>query len=105
MVRTHVAADTALDADGQGNLQLPAGHVMQLGGVIDELIHRQSNEVDEHDFHYRAKSGGRRADGESHHRSFADGRVDYTILAESLSESVRDTEWPAQHDVFAKKID
>ena len=105
MVCAHVAADAALNANCQGNLQLPAGHVMQLGGVVDELVHRQSNEVDEHDFHYRAESGSCRADSESHDRSFADGCVDHTVLAESFGESGGDTERPAQRDVFAEEID
>ena len=105
MVCAHVAADAALDANCQGNLQLSTRHVMQLGGVVDELVHRQSNEVDEHDFHHRPESGSCRANSESHDRSFADGCVDHTVLAESFGKSGGDTERPAQSDVFTKEID
>ena len=40
MIRAHSAADAALDSDGQWDFELSAGHVMELCGVIDELIHR-----------------------------------------------------------------
>ena len=66
MVRAHGAADAALDAYGQRNFQLPARHVVQLGGVIDQLIHRQGDKIDEHDFDHRSESGGGGADGKSH---------------------------------------
>jgi len=104
-MRAHVAADAALNTNRQRNFELSAGHVMQFGSMVDELVHCQSDEVDEHNFHHRPEPGGSRADGESHYCPFADGCVDDAVLAESLSESVGDTKWSAQRDVFAKKID
>ena len=84
VVRAHGAADAALDAHGERNFQLPAGHVVQLRGVIDQLIHRQGDKVDEHDLDNGSEAGGCRADGETHDGGFADRCVDHAVGAEAL---------------------
>ena len=69
MMGAHRAADAALNADGERD-NLSARHVVELGGMIDQLVHRQRDEVDEHDLDDRpeARSGG--TDSQSH-----DGRL------------------------------
>ena len=49
MVGAEPATDTALDPDRERYPKEAAGHEAQLGGMVDQLIHRQGGEVDEHD--------------------------------------------------------
>ncbi len=100
----HVACDSALDTDGQRHFQLPAGHVVKLGAVIDELVHCQRDEVDEHDLDDGAQPGERRADGQSHHGAFADRRVDHAALTELFGKPFGHAERAAQGDILAEHV-
>src|ERR671925_185750 len=104
-MRAHRATDAALNAYGERNPELPAGHVMQLRRVVDELVHCQRDEVDEHDLDYRPQSGGRRADGKAHDGALADRRVDHAIYAEFFGQSFGHAERAAESDVFTEDID
>src|SRR5438093_3497877 len=105
MMRAHSAADAALDSDGQSDFELSAGHVMEPCGVIDELIHRSSDEIDKHDLDDGTKSRCRRADGESRDRAFADRCIDDPVFAKCFRQSVGYPERPAESNVFPEKIE
>jgi hypothetical protein len=59
---------------------------VKLGGVIDDLIHRQRDEILEHDVDDRAASDNRRTDADTANRVLADGRVAHALASEFLDE-------------------
>ena len=42
-------------AHNQRNGKLPPGHIPDLGGVIDNLVHRQQAEINRHQLHHRTQ--------------------------------------------------
>ena len=105
MVGAHVALDAALDPHGQRHFQLAPGHVVELGRVVDELVHGQRDEVHEHDLHHRTQARQGRADGHAHDGAFADGRVHHPVRAQLLGDALGDSEGTSQRHVLAKDID
>ena len=77
---------------------------MQFRGMVDQLIHRQGDKVDEHDLDNGSEPRRCRADSETHDRAFADRRVDHPIRAKLFSESFSDAEGAAEGDVFAEDV-
>ena len=79
---------------------------MNLGGLIHHLVHREGQEVAEHDVDHRAHAGHRRADTYAGETSFGDGRIDDAVGAEFFDESGEDFERCAGlRDVFAEDAD
>src|ERR1051326_6357431 len=103
MMGSHGTADSTLNADGQRNVQLAAGHVMQLRGMIDELIHRKRDEIDEHDLDHGLESGKSRPDRKPRHRTFAYRRIHHAT-AEGLCQSGRYAEGSPKRHILAEKI-
>ena len=52
-------------AQDHRHFELAAGHVMDLRRLIHDLIHRQSDEIAEHDVHHRPHPGHGRADADA----------------------------------------
>ena len=42
---------------GEWHFHLAAEHIAHLGGVVDQLVHADADEVDEHQFGYGPESG------------------------------------------------
>ena len=68
---------------------------MDLGGLIDHLIHRQADEVAEHDVDDGSHSGHCGADGDASKARFGDRRVDHTVRSELIHQSGENFEWMA----------
>jgi hypothetical protein len=81
-----LGAQIGTDADGgaqdQRHTALPAREVMDLGGLIDELVHHERDEIAEHHLEHRplARHGG--ADRHAERARFGDRRVDHALGAE-----------------------
>jgi hypothetical protein len=60
---------------------------MDFGGLIHHLIHRQGEEVAEHDVDDRAHAGHRGAYPYTRETGFGDGRVDYPVRAKFFYET------------------
>ena len=80
-------AGAALGAEHERHRQLAAGHEVRLRRLVDELIERERDEVDEHDLDDGAEARLRRPDGDPAHRALADRRVAHALAAELVRES------------------
>ena len=69
------AAGPALGPQDHRHRQLAAGHEVGLGRLVDELVQRQRDEVDEHDLHHRAHARLGGADRRAAHGALADRGV------------------------------
>ncbi len=69
-------AGSTLGADHQRDGPLGARHEAVLGGLVDDLVHREHQEVDEQDLDHRPAARDRRADAEADEPSLAERRVD-----------------------------
>ena len=93
-------------AEDDGHLELAAGHVVHLGGLVGDLVHGQGQEIAEHDVDHRPHAGHGGADADAGKAGFGDRRVDHAGRAELLDQ-------PAEHlerraglgDVFADDED
>ena len=101
------AAETGADAreHDEWNLDLSAKHVAHLGGVVEQLVHADPDEVHEHQLGDGAHAGGGGADGGAHESGFGKGCVEDTLVAELLDQAAGGAESaaPSVHDaqVFA----
>src|SRR5262249_54874383 len=98
-----LAAAAARRADDQWTAGLATEHVVDLGGVVDDLVHRQQAEVDRHDLHDRPRAGHRRADRRADEALLGDRRVAHALLAELLQQALGDAVGPVEHpDLLAQ---
>ena len=74
-------------AEHHRHLELAAGHVVRLGGLVDELVHHQRQEVAEHEVDHRTHAGHGGADRHAGEAGFADGRVAHPFGAELLDQA------------------
>ncbi len=89
-------------AHDQRHARLAAEHVVDVRGVVDDLVERQQREVDRHQLHHRAQARHRRADAHADDRVLGDRRVAHAALAELLEQAVGDLEGAAEDaDVLA----
>ena len=63
---------------------LPAEHVVDVGGVVDDLIERQQREVDRHQLDHGAQADHRGADAHADDRVLGDRGVAHAPLPELL---------------------
>ncbi len=95
-------AATADCGDREWQDRLAAEHVLQLCGLIDDLVGGDQHEVHEHDVDDWPQAGDGSADAEANDRLFADGCVDSAPLAELGLDAVEGVEHAAVcADVFA----
>ncbi len=74
--------------DRQRQRGVAAEHVLELRGLIRELVHRDKHEVHEHQVDDRTESHDCGADAEADDRLLRDRRVDHPALAEPFEEAV-----------------
>ena len=66
-------------ADHDRGLGLAAEHVLELGGLVEDLVETDAHEVDEHQLGHRAHAAGRRADRRADVGAFAQRRVEQAV--------------------------
>ena len=89
-----------------GTFQLAARHVVDLGGLVHELIHDQRQEVAEHDVDDGPHAGHRGADADAGEPGLRDRRVDDALRAELVDEPLEHLERRAGlGDVLAHQED
>jgi hypothetical protein len=82
-----------------------AEHVVDLGGLVDDLVHRLVGEVGELDLHDRTHPGEGRADGGADDAELGDGGVTDPVAAEAVVEVAADAEGAAvDADVLAQHV-
>ena len=75
---------------------------MNLRRLIDHLVHRQRDEVAEHDVDHRSHAGHRRADPDAGDARFRNRRIDHALGAELLYQPRQNFERRARlGDIFA----
>ena len=95
-------ARAALGPEHERHRQLSAGHEVRLGRLVDELIERERDEVDEHDLDHRPQAGLGGADRHTAYRALADRRITYALAAELLRQPGRGQVRAALGDVLAE---
>jgi hypothetical protein len=104
VLRGGAGAGTAGQADHHRHAGLAAEHEMDLGRLIDDLLHCQRHEVGELQLEHRLHAGNGRADGRTRNAELADRRVDDALRAETMDEVARHTECAAvDADVLAEQ--
>src|SRR5437588_9478134 len=92
MLRGGAAASADHRADHHRGLCLAAEHVAELGGLVEDLVEADAEEIAEHQFGDRSEAGDRGAGGGAHDRGFGDRRVDDARLAKFADEALGDAE-------------
>ena len=105
MLGAGAPAGAALRTQHHRHRQLAARHEVGLRGLVDELVERERDEVDEHDLDHRPHAGLRGADGDTAHGRLADRRVAHALGAELLRQADRRLVGPALGDVLADHDD
>src|SRR5229473_5003767 len=96
MLCTELMARALRCAYNHRHLGVAAEHVMNLGGVVDDLIDREQTKVDCHQFDDRLESTHRGPDSRSDDREFRDRRVTHTFFAVDGEKAVGDLERAAK---------
>ena len=97
------AGGTAQD-DGAG--ELSRGHLVGLGGRVDDGVEREDGEVVGHHLDDGAETGEGGADGDGHEAELCDGGVDDPLFAEAGEHALRDLVGAIiLGDLFAEEID
>src|SRR2546426_12658670 len=76
-------------ADHERHRGPAAEHVAELRRLVDELVHREGDEVEDLDLDDGPEPGDRRAHAGAHERRLRDRRVAHAVLAEALAEPAR----------------
>ncbi len=89
MLRARRPAGTALRANRQRHLDLPARHVPMLRRLVDDLLEGKRQEILVHDLDDRPHPLHRRADPRADDRHLRDRRVAHALAAELLEQPLR----------------
>ena len=92
----------ALSAEHERHRQLPARHEVRLGRLVDQLVERERDEVDEHDLDDGFETRLGRTDRHAADGALADRRVADALAAELLGEPSGDQVRAALGDVLAE---
>jgi hypothetical protein len=104
--RAELVAGALRHAHDERHADLAAEHVVDVRGVVDDLVHRQQREVDRHELDDRAQAEHRRADAHADDRVLGDRRVADALLAELLEQAGGDLEGAVEDaDVLAHQED
>ena len=96
----HPGHDRRPDHERHG--ELAAGEVVELRRLVEDLVHRHADEVEELDLAHGAHAGDGEADGVADRARLAQRRVADPFLAVVLEEPARDAERAAvRADVLA----
>ena len=79
MLRPRVATGTAEGDHGERHLRLATRQVADLGGVVDQLVEADRDEVGERDLDDRPGAGERRAHGGAHEAELAGRGVAHAL--------------------------
>ena len=71
---------TTSSGDGHGQSCVSAEHVLQLGGLVDDLVESHTDEVHEHQVDDWTQASDRCANAKTNNGLFADGRVNNALL-------------------------
>ena len=92
-------------SDDEGHVELAAGEVVELRRLVEDLVHRHADEVEEFDLDHSPHAADREADSEADGADSQSGRVPDHFLAVVLEEPARDAERAAvRADVLARCI-
>src|SRR6516165_3289508 len=75
-------------ADDERGLGLAAKHVTELGGLVEDLVEADAEEIGEHQLGHRPQPSHRRPGGRTHDRRLGDRRVDHPRFAEFGEEAL-----------------
>ena len=103
MLRAAALTGASLRPEHERHLELPAGHEVRLRRLVDELVEREREEVDEHDLDDRTKPRLRCADRDAADRGLADRRVAHALGAELVREARRRSPGTALSHVLAER--
>jgi hypothetical protein len=87
VLRRELVARPVGRADDQWTAQFPAEHRSDLGGVVDDLVHRDEQEVHRHDFDHRALAEHRGPDARADEALLGDRRVAHALGPELVEEA------------------
>ena len=87
--RAELVAGALGHAHDQRHARLAAEHVVDVRGVVDDLVEREQREVDRHQLDDGAQARHRRADAHADDRVLGDRRVAHALLAELLQQARR----------------
>src|SRR5687767_13106420 len=89
MLRRRTASRAHRGTQDHGYLELAAGHVMDLGRLVRDLIHDESAEITEHDVDDGPHPCHRRANRQTGKAWLGDWRIEDALFAELFDESVQ----------------
>ena len=102
MLRGRAARRAESRAQDHRHFELAAGHVVNLRRLVDHLIHRQRDEIAEHDVDDRPHASHRRADADAGDARLGNRRVDDALGAEFFHQPRENFERRAGFgDIFA----
>src|SRR5216683_1686009 len=96
MLCTELMARALRCAYDHRHLGMAAEHVMNLGGVVDNLIDREQAEIDRHQLDNRLEPAHRGADSGADDREFRNRRVTHALFAVDGKQPVGDLECTAE---------
>ncbi len=79
--RTGAESGVHLGADGDGRGRSACGHEAELGGVVDDLVRGDADEVHDHDLGHRKQAVDRRTDRGTDDRGLRDRGVQHPVVA------------------------
>ena len=88
MLRRQLSTGACRHPDHQWHGKLPARHMAQQRGGIDNLVECQQAEVDRHDFDDGAHASQRRTDAGTYEAEFGQRGVAYPVGAELLQQTL-----------------
>src|SRR5215471_19233496 len=75
------------------HLEFATGHIMNLGGLVHNLIHRQANEVPKHDVHDRVHAGHGSSYPQTRNAGFRNRRIDHSFWPKFIHQAREHFEW------------
>src|SRR5712691_7642373 len=96
MLCTKLMARALRCAYNHRHLGVAAEHVMNLGGVVDDLIDREQAKIDRHQLDNRLEPAHRGADSGADYREFRNRRVTHALFSVDGKQPVGDLECTAE---------
>ena len=103
MLRGGLHARARHGAHGEGNANLSAEHVAELGGLVEQRIQADAQEVDEHELRDRAQARGRRPHRGAEQSRLRNGGIEHALAAEFGDDPLGDAHYAAHFfEAFAE---
>ena len=101
VLRARPACGAERSAHHHRNFPLPTGHVVNLRGLIDHLVHNERREITEHDVDDGTHARHCSPHGNARETGFGDRRIQHALGAELVDEPREDLEYRTGfRDVF-----